>query len=265
MRPRRRAQDDDEGERLEPGGDRDGQGDARQAERPDEDDRQGRVDRDRDDRGEDRGERVLAGVERAGQDGDQRVGGEPDQEREQGRRGQRRGPPGLAAVAEQERHGLVRRIGGERRRSGPSRRRGAAAPASRRSTNSASRPTATSRDSDGRSTTPSGTPMTPIGIWSSVNATLKPVTAPTPSVVASEVTTTNVIWVAPRPTARGAISDERLARLRVAGVDPRRVAEARGGRIGRSWTSRWPSDPATTPMARPVDAEDGAEEQRRRR
>ena len=48
--------------------------------------------------------------------------------------------------------------------------------------------------------------MTPIGIWSSVNATVNAVTAPTPTVVASAVTTTKVIWLAPRPIARGAMS-----------------------------------------------------------
>ena len=47
--------------------------DARQPERPDEDDRQGRVDDDGEDRRRDRRARVLAGVEGAGQDGDQRV------------------------------------------------------------------------------------------------------------------------------------------------------------------------------------------------
>ena len=71
--------------------------------------------------------------------------------------------------------------------------------------------------------------MTPIGIWSSVNATLKLVTAPGPWRVASEVTTTNVIWVAPRPMARGAISASALRATVVAEVDPRRVAEAEAG------------------------------------
>ncbi len=52
--------------------------------------------------------------------------------------------------------------------------------------------------------------MTPIGIWSIVKATLMLVTAPVPSVDASEVTTRKVIWLAPRPTARGAISTSAL-------------------------------------------------------
>ena len=39
-----------------------------------------------------------------------------------------------------------------------------------RAANSSSRPTAAARDSDGSSTIPSGTPITPIGIWSSVKA-----------------------------------------------------------------------------------------------
>ena len=48
--------------------------------------------------------------------------------------------------------------------------------------------------------------MTPIGIWSSANAKLNAVTLPAASVEASAVTTMNVICVAPRPIARGAIS-----------------------------------------------------------
>ncbi len=38
------------------------------------------VDDDREDRGDDRGDGVLPGVERAGEDGDQRVGREADEE-----------------------------------------------------------------------------------------------------------------------------------------------------------------------------------------
>ena len=74
-----------------------------------------------------------------------------------------------------------------------------------RPANESSRPSAASRDSEGKTTMPSGTPITPIGIWSSVNATLNADTAPWPSVDAIEVTTTNVICPAPRPSARGAI------------------------------------------------------------
>ena len=96
-------------------------------------------------------------------------------------------------------------------------------------TNSGSRPIAATRDSDGRTTIPSGTPMTPIGIWSRVNATLKLVTAPGPCRVASEVTTTNVICVAPSPIARGAISVSALRASAVAEVDPRHVPEAEAG------------------------------------
>ena len=76
---------------------------------------------------------------------------------------------------------------------------------------------------------PSGTPMIPSGIWSSANARLKSVTAPSPSGVASAVTTMNVIWVAPSPMARGAIRISALRACGVAGVDPRRVAEAEPG------------------------------------
>ena len=68
-------------------------------------------------------------------------------------------------------------------------------------------PVRASRDSVGRTTIPSGTPMTPSGIWSMTNAKLKSDTAPAPRSVASDVTTMNVIWVAPRPIARGAISN----------------------------------------------------------
>ena len=71
--------------------------------------------------------------------------------------------------------------------------------------------------------------MTPIGIWRSVKATLKAVTAPTPRFVASEVTTTKVIWVAPRPMARGAIRARALRACGVAEVDPRLEAEAEPG------------------------------------
>ncbi len=76
---------------------------------------------------------------------------------------------------------------------------------------------------------PSGTPMIPSGIWSSAKAKLKSDTAPTWSVVASEVTTMNVICVAPSPIARGAISGEGLARMRIGGIDPRVVAEPEPG------------------------------------
>jgi hypothetical protein len=57
---------------------------------------------------------------------------------------------------------------------------------------------------------PSGIPMIPRGIWRSANAKLKSARAPTPTVVARAVTTMNVIWVAPRPIARGAISNRAL-------------------------------------------------------
>ena len=61
---------------------------------------------------------------------------------------------------------------------------------------------------------PSGTPMIPSGIWSSAKAKLKSDTAPSPSVVASEVTTMNVIWVTPEPDRPRRHEGERLARLR---------------------------------------------------
>ena len=49
---------------------------------PTSDDRQRAVDDHRADRGEDRRDRVLPGVERPGQHGDQRVGGQADEERD---------------------------------------------------------------------------------------------------------------------------------------------------------------------------------------
>ena len=93
--------------------------------------------------------------------------------------------------------------------------------------------------------------MTPIGIWSIVKATLMLVTAPVPSVDASEVTTRKVIWLAPRPTARGAISTSALR----AWSSPRsmRAVQRNPSRCsGRAWMRRCPMAPATTPMARPV-------------
>ena len=68
------------------------------------------------------------------------------------------------------------------------------------------RPPAASRESVGRTTIPSGTPITPSGIPSSRNALLNAVTLPAASVEATAVTTMNVSCVAPRPIARGAIS-----------------------------------------------------------
>ena len=52
--------------------------------------------------------------------------------------------------------------------------------------------------------------MIPSGIWSSANAKLKSDTAPVPSRLASAVTTMNVIWLAPRPIALGAMSTSAL-------------------------------------------------------
>ena len=75
--------------------------------------------------------------------------------------------------------------------------------------------------------------MTPSGIWSSVNAKLNASRRRSPSVVASAVTTTNVICVAPRPIARGAMSASALRacgsrasiRGRVAEAEPRQRTE----------------------------------------
>ena len=66
---------------------------------------------------------------------------------------------------------------------------------------------------------PSGTPITPSGIWSSVNATLNAVTRADAERRRERVTTTNVIWVAPRPIARGAISASAWRACRVARID----------------------------------------------
>ena len=79
-------QDRQQDERLEPRRDGDRQGDARQAERADEDDRERAVDGDRTDRRGDRRDRVLARVEGAGEDGDERMRRQPDRERDEGDR-----------------------------------------------------------------------------------------------------------------------------------------------------------------------------------
>ena len=73
-----------------------------QAVRPDEDDRQTAIDGDRRDRGEDRRDRVLAGVEPAGKHGDQGMRGEPDGEIGKRRRDQVQVGLGDLAAAEQD-------------------------------------------------------------------------------------------------------------------------------------------------------------------
>ena len=96
--------------------------------------------------------------------------------------------------------------------------------------------------------------MTPIGIWRSVKATLKAVTAPDADVVASEVDDDERdLRHAPgrRPAAPSARAPRRA---RVVRVDARLVAEAEPRSSGRIWTRRWPSDPTTTPTASAVDA-----------
>ena len=117
--PHAAGQEEDQDDGLHPGRDRDRQGDARQPERPHEQDGERHVDDDRADRGEDRRERVLSRVERAGQHGDQRVRGEADEEREQRRRGQRQRGRAVAAVVEEERHDLDAERSRRAPRSGP--------------------------------------------------------------------------------------------------------------------------------------------------
>ena len=77
------------------------------------------------------------------------------------------------------------------------------------------------------------------------------------------VRTRNVIWVAPSPNARGAISK---SALRACGSPGRSAACSRkpSRAIGRHWTSRWPIAPRTTPIARPLDAERRDEDRARR-
>ena len=62
--------------------------------------------------------------------------------------------------------------------------------------------------------------------------------------------TRNTIWVAPRPSARGAISTSvRRACGSLRSTRGRIRAPIR--RIVGTWTRRWPAAPMTTPMARP--------------
>ncbi len=68
---------------LQPGGHRDREGHPRQPERADECRRERRVDHDRADRGEDGRDGVLPGIERAGEDRDDGMGGRADEEREE--------------------------------------------------------------------------------------------------------------------------------------------------------------------------------------
>ena len=76
-------EDREQGDRLDPRRDRDGERDPGQPERADEDDRERAVDRDRGDRRGDRRHGVLAGIERPGEDRDQGVGRQPDEEPDQ--------------------------------------------------------------------------------------------------------------------------------------------------------------------------------------
>ena len=71
--------------------------------------------------------------------------------------------------------------------------------------------------------------MIPSGIWSSAKAKLKSDTAPSPSRLASAVTTMNVICVDPEADRPRRHQQERLARLRVLALDPGVVAEAHPG------------------------------------
>ena len=89
------------------------------------------------------------------------------------------------------------------------------------STNSSIAPRARSRDSDGKSTIPSGTPITPSGIEKTVNAIVNAETEPGPRPVASDVATMNVIWPAPRRERARPHERERLRDVRVARVEAR--------------------------------------------
>ena len=63
--------------------------------------------------------------------------------------------------------------------------------------------------------------------------------------------TTNVIWLAPSPTARGAI---RSRALRASGSSSPKCGTKRNPscRSGGSWTRRSPIEPRTTPIASPT-------------
>ncbi len=103
---------------------------------------------------------------------------------------------------------------------------------------------------------PSGTPMTPIGIWSTANANVNAAIAPVARVDARLVITRNTTWTAPRPSARGAISTSVL-RASASPRSTRGVIRAPIRRMTGSWTSRWPSAPRTTPIARPTTPNGG--------
>ena len=117
-------------------------------------------------------------------------------------------------------------------------------------------PVAAWRDSEGSRTTPSGTPITPIGIWRIANAKLKTLIDPVGSVDARLVMTRNTIWVAPRPSARGAISTS-VRRACGSPMSIRGRIRAPIRRIVGTWTSRWPAAPTTTPRARPATPNTG--------
>ena len=109
---------------------------------------------------------------------------------------------------------------------------------------------------------PSGTPMTPIGIWSTVNANVNAAMAPVASVDARLVMTRNMIWTAPRPSARGAISTSVL-RASASPRSTRGVIRAPMRRIdGQLDEQVARARRATTPIARPTHAERRHEQQR---
>ena len=124
---------------------------------------------------DDRRPRVLVRVERPGQDGDQGMGDEADEERREGRGGQldRR----RVEAPEQQRHALDGEDRGQdrdREHHEDEEPQGAGQEPHEFAMVADRRPRATATGTGRR---PAGTPMTPIGIWSRVNAMVKAVTA----------------------------------------------------------------------------------------
>ena len=217
-RPRRSSlrrpapEEDEQVDGLEPGRDGDGEGDPGQPERVDEDDRKGRVDDNRPDRRERPASACPVARRRPG----------PARRSGHGRRGRRgtrgtstrsAGPPRVE-VGEEERDDSHGRIAVRAATGIITTTMARIAPPGAPKTTSRS-PGRPPGEATGTGRRPSGTPMTPIGIWTRVEAMVKAVTAPTPGVVASAVTTTNLVWDAPRPIARGAMRPGRVRADRV--------------------------------------------------
>ena len=112
-------------------------------------------------------------------------------------------------------------------------------------------------------TTPSGTPMTPIGIWSTANAKLNAAIAPVGRAwTRAGHDEERDLGHAEAERARRH-QQERLARLRVAPASIRgTIPEADPAPAAGSWTSRWPSAPSDDADREAVDAERRHEDER---